>query len=195
VSRAACSTLSVFAVLCTAKQYWQGLCVDMRSPACYHALDGCFFFYYRLLQALPAPLAASSAALVMLELPASFAVLLPAPVMQAPVALLLVLQLARAATGSQVLLHLAAAALCLAVLDDSWLVPVLQRVARCFTRGQAADGDTDGARPGGLQRADSNVSLASIMSCKQGGMGVQEGCMSQVCCKCAVRTLSANCAS
>jgi hypothetical protein len=79
-----------------------------------------------------------------------------------------VLQLVRAATGSQVLLYLAAAALCLAVLDDGWLVPVLQRVARGFARGEAADGDEGGARPGGLQRADSNVSLASIMSCKQG---------------------------
>jgi hypothetical protein len=105
----------------------------------------------------------------MLELPASFAVLLPGRIMQAPVALLLALQLARAATGSHVLLHLAAAALCLAVLDDSWLVAGLQRVARCFARGQAAEGDAEGARPGGLQRADSNVSLASIMSCEQAG--------------------------
>jgi hypothetical protein len=108
----------------------------------------------------------------MLELPASFAVLLPGPLVQTPVALLLVLQLVRAASGSQVLLHLAAAALCLAVLDDSWLVPVLQRVARGFARGEAAEGDAEGTRPGGLQRADSNVSLASIMSCKQGGRGL-----------------------
>jgi hypothetical protein len=98
--------------------------------------------------------------------------------MQAPVALLLTLQLARAATSSHVLLHLAAAALCLAVLDDSWLAPVLQRVARCLTRSEVTEGDADGARPGGLQRADSNVSLASIMSCEQGGMGVMERALS-----------------
>jgi hypothetical protein len=126
------------------------------------------------LQALPAPLAATSAALAVLELPASFTVLLPGPLVQTPVALLLVLQLVHAATGSQVLLHLAAAALCLAVLDDSWLVPVLQRVARGFAGGDMAEGDADGTRPGGLQRADSNVSLASIMSCKQTRKGVQD---------------------
>ncbi|WIA34659.1 hypothetical protein OEZ86_012974 [Tetradesmus obliquus] len=145
-------------------------CVSARGLAeCYSVLaaHGQPHSLTWLSQALPAPLAAACAAVAMLELPASFAVLLPGPAMQAPIALLLALQLVRAALGSHVLLHLAAAALCLAVLDDSWLAPVLQRVARCFSGSETAAGDADGARPGGLQRADSNCSLASIMSLEE----------------------------
>ncbi|KAF8061337.1 lmf2 [Scenedesmus sp. PABB004] len=119
------------------------------------AAQGQPHMFTSLAQALAPYLGPPAAALALLELPAAFLLLAPLPALQPPLAAgLLALQLLRAALGAGSLWHLAAAVLCVAVLDDG-------TVAR-WLPGAAGAAAGDGAAPG--------AGSAELLSFKAGGL-------------------------
>lgn len=122
---------------------------------------------------LPAPLAAAGTAVMLLELPAAFLVLLYVPALQhATAAALLALQLLRISWGPAGMANLAAAVLSFMLLDDARWVPVVLKLGRVLglTAGQGsgsmqAEGgqqQLDNAARPALSRSSSVTSLVSV---------------------------------
>jgi len=121
---------------------------------------------------LPAPLAAAGTAVMLLELPAAFLVLLYVPALQHATAVaLLALQLLRISWGPAGMANLAAAVLSFMLLDEARWVPVVLKLARVLglTAGQGSSMQVEGgqqqldnaARPA-LSRSSSVTSMVSV---------------------------------